>query len=149
MKCFKQTLFSLISSIIVMIFYFLISIYIIKEIKQDTWQILSYIGIIVLTLILNFIFGYIFTDRLLIGGYLIQFIIMLLISSFVIYFENTFIAYIGIIINPIYTYIKEILWYFNAVLSDTAFFKIIISVLSSILPCVFMFLGAYSKKHKL
>lgn len=74
---------------------------------------------------------------------------MLLISVFVIYFENTFIAYIGIIINPIYTYIKAILWYFNAVLSDTAFFKIIIAMLSSILPCLLMFLGSKFKKYKL
>lgn len=148
MKYCIQTLFSIISSVSVMIVFYLLSIFVIKEIKQDIWQILLYIGIVVLTLILNFVFGYYFSDKLLKGGFIIQLVILLLISVVIICYENTFVFYIGIFVNPIYTYSKEILWHFDAMLSNALFIKSIIAMLSSILPGLFMFLGSLITKQK-
>jgi len=148
MKYGIQTLFSIISSVSVMIVFYLLSIFVIKEIKQDIWQILLYISIVVLTLILNFVFGYYFADKLLKSGFIIQLVILLFISVVMICYENTFMSYIGIFINPIYSYSKEILWYFNAMLSNALFIKSIIAMISSILPGLFMFLGTLITKQK-
>lgn len=145
MKYGIQTLFSIISSVSVITVFYLVSIFIIKEIKQDIWQILLYIGIVVSTLILNFIFGYCFSDKLLKNGFIIQFVILLLISAVMICLENTFIFYVGTFINPIYVYVKEIIWHFNAVLSNAVLFKSITAVLTSLLPGIFMFLGSKTK----
>lgn len=147
MKYGIQTLFSIISSVSVMTVFYLVSIFIIKEIKQDIWQILLYIGIVVSTLILNFVLGYCFSDKLLKSGFIIQFVILLLISVVIICYENTFMSYIGIFVNPIYAYSKEIIWHFDAVLSNVIFVKSIIAVLSSILPGLFMFLGSQIVKQ--
>ncbi len=93
------------------------------------------------TLVLNFIFGYRFSDKLQKSGFIVQFIFLLIISVVIISYENTFIYYIGAFINPIYIYVKEIIWYFNVSLSNTALIKGIMVVLSSILPSLLMFLG--------
>lgn len=141
MKYCKQTSLSVLSSVLIMIVYYLLSVLVIKEIKQDIWHILLYISIVVSTLVLNFIFGYRFSDKLQKSGFIVQFIFLLIISVVIISYENTFIYYIGAFINPIYIYVKEIIWYFNASLSNTALIKGIMVVLSSILPSLLMFLG--------
>lgn len=142
MKYCKQTLLSVLSSVLIMIVYYLLSVLVIKEIKQDIWHILLYISIVVSTLVLNFIFGYRFSDKLQKSGFIVQFIFLLIISVVIISYENTFIYYIGAFINPIYIYVKEIIWYFNVSLSNTALIKEIMVVLSSILPSLLMFLGS-------
>ena len=142
MKYCKQTLLSVLSSVLIMIVYYLLSVFVIKEIKQDIWHILLFISIVVSTLVLNFFFGYRFSDKLQKSGFIVQFIFLLIISVVIISYENTFIYYIEAFINPIYIYVKEMIWYFNASLSNTALIKGIMVVLSSILPSLLMFLGS-------
>lgn len=147
MKYGIQTLFSIISSFSVMAIFYLVSVFIIKEIKQDIWHILLDISIIVSILILNFILGYCFSDKLLEKGFIIQFAVLLLFAIIIICYENTFIFNIGIFINPVYVYIKNLIWHFDVLLSDDIFVKCIIAVLSSILPGLFMFLGSLIAKQ--
>ena len=142
MKYGIQTLFSIISSFSVVTVFYLVSVFVIKEIKQDAWHILLNISIIILTLILNFIFGYFFASKMSKYGFIVQFAILFLLTSIIIFYENTFMYYVGIFVNPLYAYTKDLLWSFNTVLSDELIVKCIISIFSSILPCLSMFLGS-------
>ena len=60
MKYCKQTLLSVLSSVLIMIVYYLLSVFVIKEIKQDIWHILLFISIVVSTLVLNFFLDTVF-----------------------------------------------------------------------------------------
>lgn len=147
MKYGIQTLFSTISSFSVVTVFYLVSIFIIKEIKQDVWHVLLNIIIIILTLILNFIFGYFFASKMLKYGFIVQFVILLLLTAIICFYENTFINYIGAFVNPLYWYTKNTVWIFNAVLSDNILVKCIISVFTALLPSLSMYLGSRISKH--
>ncbi len=139
MKYCKQSLFSLISSVTIIAMYFFLGI--IKVLNQNTPQILCNAIIIFLVLALNFLFGYLLGSTFQKKGFLVQSFILLIIAVVTILFDNTFLYYIGLVFNPIYVYGQNIVWQFNAVLSEAMYVKSIISILSSVLPCVFMFLG--------
>lgn len=141
MKCGMQILFSILSSALTIIVFYLSSIFLIEEIKHDLWLIIIAIIIVLTVLGLNLIFGYYFANKMLKKGFIVQFAILFIISVFIVCFENTYIYYVGIFLNPIYIYIKFIIWYFNAALSDSLFLKSVLSILSAALPSIFMYSG--------
>ncbi len=141
MKYCMQTLFSLISSISVIATFYLVSIFIANR-KYDLSYVFLDISIIAVVLSLNFLFGYFFAGKMLKYGFIIQFIVLLLLTIFINYYENTFVFNLGMFLNPLYVYIKDAVWHFNAVLSNEILLKCIISVCSAILPSLSMFLGS-------
>ncbi len=141
MKYCKQTLFSLISSILVIATFYLVSIFVINK-KYDLSYILLDISIIVVVLSLNFLFGYFFAGKMLKYGFIIQFIVLLLLAILINYYENTFVFNLGIFLNPLYVYIKDAVWQYNVVLSNEVLFKCLISICSAILPSLSMFFGS-------
>lgn len=141
MKYCKQTLFSLISSILVIATFYLVSIFVINK-KYDLSYILLDISIIVVVLSLNFLFGYFFAGKMLKYGFIIQFIVLLLLAILINYYENTFVFNLGIFLNPLYVYIKDAVWHYNVVLSNEVLFKCLISICSAILPSLSMFFGS-------
>ena len=148
MKYCKQTLFSLISSILVIATFYLVSIFVINK-KYDLSYILLDISIIVVVLSLNFLFGYFFAGKMLKYGFIIQFIVLLLLAILINYYENTFVFNLGIFLflNSFLITLASghtLVLYISSTSSfvGSSLFKCLISICSAILPSLSMFFGS-------
>lgn len=148
----KPALLTVVSSLIASGLYYLLSAC--GVFTNDTILIIPDIIAVLLTLIINFIFGYFFASAKKKSGYFIQFFILLIIAAFTMAFDDdsNYIFFSGSILNPLYAHIRFAIWQINSALSDKLLLKCLIALLSAFLPSILMFAGAKAaalrnKKH--
>lgn len=148
MRYFKQSLLTIASSLIVMALFYLFGFIInfAKITLPVKFEIAEDIIIIALTLIIDFIFGRLLGNKSEKKGYIIQFAVLLIIAVLNILFENTYFFIISTILNPVYSYAKDLIWQFDPLLSDNIILKCVMAFLSALFPALLMFSG--SRKHK-
>lgn len=149
MKYFKQSLLTITSSLIVMALFYLFSFIInfAKITQPVNFAIAEDIIIIALALIVNFIFGRLLGNKSEKKGYIIQFAVLLIIAVLNILFENTYIFNISTVLNPVYSYAKDLIWQFDPLLSDNIILKCVMAFLFALFPALLMLSG--SRKHEL
>ncbi|MDD6728054.1 MAG: hypothetical protein PUE08_02400 [Eubacteriales bacterium] len=149
MKYFTQTLLSLVSSAAVILCYDLLSVFWLSNLHTTfISDIITDIVLIVSVLILNFIFGHFFAEKMHKQGFLIQLAVLLLIAVIVIIFEVSVMSYLGIYLNSVYVYTIDLIWQFSVELSFEKSVESAIAVLSAVLPCLSMLLGTKTAKQK-
>lgn len=149
MVYFKQSLFALLSSVAAIAISFILVNIFSNSAQQFSAKIILNAVVIVIALTANILSGYFFLKKYKKAGFIIEFLILLIIAVFTNTFENTFIYYIGMILNPVYVYCKNIMWLFNATLSDNLLLKGAFSVISALLPSLCMFIGTkVAEKNK-
>lgn len=138
----KPALLTVVSSLIASGLYYLLSAC--GIFTNDTTLIVPDITVVLLTLIINFIFGFFFANAKKKNGYFIQFFILLIIAAFTIASDDdsNYIFFAGSILNPLYTHITFAIWQINSALSDKFLLKCIVALLSAFLPAILMFAGS-------
>lgn len=116
--------------------------------QQFLVEIILNAVVIVIVLTANILSGYFFLKNYKKAGFILEFFILLIIAVFTINFENTIIYYIGLILNPVYVYCKNIVWLFDPALSDNLFLKGAFSFISSFLPSLCMFIGTKAAERR-
>lgn len=142
---FKQTLFSICSSLTVMAVYYLLCIT--DVIYENTFEVLVDALIIIFVLLTNLFLGFFFGEKLSKPGYMIQFAVLLIVAILSIAFQNTYFYNVSLFLNPINIYGRDIVWQFNTDLSETLPVNIASVILSSALPCLLVFFGSKIKNR--
>lgn len=148
---FKQSLFSLLSSAAAMTIFLVLAQALnifINSGQQFTFEVILNAVVIVIALTANILSGYFFLKNYRKAGFIIEFLILLIIAVFTIIYENTIIYYIGMFLNPVYIYCKNIVWLFNPILSDNLLLKGAFSVISALLPSLCMFIGTKTAEKR-